>query len=490
VFIAMITPECAPVAQAGGLGEVVLGLSREMTVRGHFVDIILPKYDGMRYDLIEHLSVAFDNLPVPWYSGTIPVTVWTGLVHGRRCFFIDPHSQDRFFARPCLYGYDDDVMRFAFFSKAALEFLLRSDRRPDVIHCHDWQTGLVPVLLYDMYQQIGLHDQRACYTIHNFAHQGVTDAEVLWATGLARPEHYFHPDRLLDPGNARSINLMKGGIVYANAVTTVSPQHAWEARHTEQGHGLGHTLNVHAGKFQGVLNGIDYDVWNPEIDGFIPERYTTEFIDLKYGNKKILRDRFWLRQDYKPLIAYVGRLDRQKGVHLIRHALRRSLDLGAQFVLLGTSPEPRLQREFEQLKGELNENPDCHIELGFSPELAHLIYAGADMAVVPSLFEPCGLAQLIALKYGTVPIVRHIGGLVDTVHDREHSGCPPNECNGFVFHQPDERGLDSALSRAIGLWNAYPGEFRQLMLQGMAQDHSWAGPGWSYVQIFDHIRHK
>jgi starch synthase len=248
-------------------------------------------------------------------------------------------------------------------------------------------------------------------------------------------------------------------------------------------------LHVHQGKFRGVLNGIDYDVWNPEIDPMIPNHYTSEFLDLKYGNKKVLRDRFWLSQDYKPLIAYVGRLDRQKGVHLIRHALRHSLDMGAQFVLLGTSPDPALQREFEQLKWDYNDNPDCHLELGFSPELAHLIYAGADLVVVPSMFEPCGLAQLIALKYGTVPVVRHIGGLVDTVHDREHSGRPGHEQNGFVFHQPDEQGLESALDRAIGLWNHHPDEFRRLMLQGMAQDHSWAGPGWEYVQIFDHIRH-
>ena len=490
MFVAMIASECAPVAQAGGLGEVVLGLSRELSMRGDFVDIILPKYDGMRYDRIEYLSVAFDGLQVPWYQGTVPVTVWTGLVNERRCFFIDPHSPEGFFARPDLYGYDDDAMRFAFFSKAALEFLLASGRRPDVIHCHDWQTGMVPVLLYETYQRAGLYDQRVCYTIHNFAHQGITGPEVLRATGLGRPEHFLHPDRLGDPGNPGAVNLMKGGIVYANAVTTVSPHHAWEARHTEQGHGLGATLDVHAGKFSGVLNGIDYDVWNPEIDPFVPERYTPESVELKYGNKKILRDRFWLRQDYKPLVAYVGRLDRQKGVHLIRHALHRSLELGAQFVLLGTSPEPALQQEFERLRWELNDNPDCHIELGFSPELAHLIYAGADMVVVPSLFEPCGLAQLIALKYGTVPVVRHIGGLVDTVHDREHSGLPYEDRNGFTFHQPDEQGLDSALTRAIGLWWGYPEEFRRLMLHGMRQDHSWAGPGWSYVQIFDRIRHQ
>jgi starch synthase len=228
----MIASECAPAAQAGGLGEVVMGLSRELSLRGHWVEIVLPKYDGMRYDQIDWLEASHD-MWVPWHAGHVRVTVWTGLVNQRRCFFLEPHSQERFFARPMLYGYPDDVMRFTFFSKAALEFLYQTNRRPDVIHCHDWQTGLVPVLLYEIYQSIGMHDQRVCYTIHNFKHQGIADESVLWATGLMRPQHFFHPERLQDNGNPSVLNLMKGGIVYSNAVTTVSPQHAWETRYTE-----------------------------------------------------------------------------------------------------------------------------------------------------------------------------------------------------------------------------------------------------------------
>jgi starch synthase len=490
VFVVMVASECAPVAQEGGLGEVVLGLSRELALRGDVVDIILPKYDNMRYDLVADFTVAYENLRVPWYSGQVNTTVWTGLVHGRRCFFIDPHSEDRFFARGQLYGYDDDARRFAFLSKAALEFMYQTNRRPDVIHCHDWQTGLVPVLLYEMYNQLGMHDQRVCYTIHNSRHQGVTDESVLWATGLMRPGRFFHVDRLQDVGNCAKLNLLKGGVVYSNAVTTVSPQHAWEMLHTDQGHGLGQVLNTHRDKFRGVLNGIDYDVWNPEIDPLIPEHYTHHDIDLKYGNKKVLRDRFWLAQNYRPLIAYVGRLDRQKGVHLIRHTLRRSLEMGAQFVLLGTSPERAVHDDFQRLKYEFNDNPNCHIELAFSPELAHLIYAGADLVAVPSMFEPCGLAQMIALKYGTIPVVRHIGGLVNTVFDRDYSDQPWDRRNGYAFHQVDETALESALRRAVGLWYDYPEHFRELMRNGMREDHSWAAAGETYVQIYDQIRHK
>jgi starch synthase len=490
MFIVMVTPECAPVAQAGGLGEVVFGLSRELELRGNAVDVILPMYDCMRYDQIDGLSVAYQDLWVPWYSGSIHCTVWFGFVRGRRCYFIDPHSPDVFFSRGHLYGSVDDVARFAFFSKAAVEFMLKTNRRPDVIHCHDWQTGLVPVLLYEIFQHTGMSNQRVCYTIHNFSHQGIADEYVLWASGLTRPSHFFDYERLRDNFNHGAVNLMKGGIVYSNFVTTVSYQHAWEATYTDQGMGLGHTLYVHGNKFGGVLNGVDYDIWNPEIDRFIPSRYTPWSLDQKYANKEALRDRLLLRKDLSPIVAYIGRIDRQKGVHLIHHAIFYALARGAQFILLGTAPDPAVNAHFWHLKHLLNDNPDCHLELGFSEELAHLIYAGADMIVMPSMFEPCGLPQMIALKYGTVPIVRATGGLVDTVFDRDHSDRSYEDRNGYVFHQDDQAGLESAMARAIGLWYDYPGEFRQLIVNGMRQDHSWAGPGQDYLNIYDYIRHK
>jgi starch synthase len=379
-------------------------------------------------------------------------------------------------------------VRFAFFSRAALEFLFKTDRRPDVIHCHDWQTGLVPVLLFEIYKYIGMDRQRVCYTIHNFKHQGICGENILWLTGLNRRDYYFHYDRLRDNFNPGAINMMKGGIVYSNFVTTVSPQHAWEARYTDQGFGLGHTLQTHEVKFGGILNGVDYDEWNPEIDGRIAARYGPDTLDAKYANKDALRDRFWLRKDFKPIVAFVGRLDPQKGVHLIKHALYYSLALGAQFVLLGTSPEPGINADFWRLKEQFNDDPDCHLELGFNEELSHLIYAGADLFVVPSLFEPCGLTQMISLKYGTVPVVRAVGGLVNTVFDKDHSDKPLDERNGFVFHQSDTLAIESALYRAIGLWYSYPDDFRALMLNGMRYDFSWNWPGHHYCQVYEMIR--
>lgn len=490
MYIVMVSAECAPVIKVGGLADVVYGISRELEIRGNAVEIILPKYDCMRYDHIWGLQITMHDLWVPWYGGAIHCSVWFGFVHGRKCFFIEPHSPENFFNRGAFYGFNDEAMRFAFFSKAALEFLHKSGKRPEIIHCHDWHTGILPVLLAEIYKHHGMHEQRVCYTIHNFKHQGVFGGEILRATGLHRPEYYLSYNQMRDNFNPHALNFMKSGIVYSNFVTTVSPHHAWEARHTDQGHGLAHTLEVHGYKFGGVLNGIDYDVWNPVIDWYTPYHYSPDNFDPKYGNKEALRDRLLLRKEFKPIISYVGRLDQQKGVHLIRHALFYSLWHGAQFVLLGTSPDPAINHEFWRLKHEMNDNPDCHLEIGFNEELSHLIYAGSDMVVVPSLFEPCGLTQMIGLKYGTVPIVRFVGGLVDTVFDRDHSHRPPHERNGYVFHHTDNAALESAMNRAIGLWYAYPGEFRQLALNGMQFDFSWNYPGQHYLNIYEHIRHK
>jgi starch synthase len=490
VFVVMVASECAPVAQAGGLGEVVFGLGRELELRGNAVEIVLPKYDCLRYDRIHELTVDYQDLWVPWYSGAVHCTVWFGFADGRRCFFIEPHSPDGFFERGRLYGSHDDPERFAFFSKAALEFMLKSGKRPDIIHCHDWQTALVPVLLYEIYQPIGMGDQRVCFTVHNFSHQGVAGESILWATGLCNPARFFDYERLRDNLNPAALNLLKGGIVYSNFVTTVSPGHAWEVCNSDQGRGLGHTLHVHKNKFGGVLNGVDYDTWNPEIDPWIPQRYAPDSIDDKYVNKHALRQRFMLRDDYKPIVASVGRLDGQKGVHLIHHAIFYALAEGAQFVLLGSSPDPEISSHFWHLKHYLNDHPDVHLELEFSLELAHLVYAGSDLLVMPSMFEPCGLTQLIALKYGTVPIVRGVGGLADTVVDRDYAWDPPEQRTGYVFHHADHQALESAMARAIGLWYGYPQDFRYLMGNGMRVDRSWARPGQDYLNIYDFVRHR
>ncbi|PSR12769.1 glycogen synthase GlgA [filamentous cyanobacterium CCP3] len=491
MYIVQIASECAPVIKAGGLGDVVYGLSTELEHRGHCVEIILPKYDCMRYDHIWGLHDAYRDLIVPWFGTDIRCDVLCGWVYGRLCFFIEPKSWEMFFNRGCYYGCDDDPMRFAFFSKAAMEFLLRSNKRPDVIHCHDWQTGLIPAMLFEIYKYNGMEFQRTLYTIHNFKHQGFGGTEILQATGLNRPEYYFQYDRLRDNFNPFSINFMKGGITYANHVNTVSPYHATEAQYGNEGFGLGHTLHTNQHKFSGILNGIDYEVWNPECDRYIPHHYGLTTFEDKALNKKELRDRLLLRQSDRPLVAFIGRLDDQKGVHLVHHAIYHALARGAQFVLLGSATERGINDWFWHEKNFLNDNPDVHLELSFNEELAHLIYAGADMIVVPSNFEPCGLTQMIGLKYGTVPIVRGVGGLVNTVFDWDYDTLHgPEERNGFVFFQSDNVALESAMNRAFDVWDHAPDTFKQLAQQGMQYDFSWNHPGQAYIDLYEYIRHK
>ncbi|MGE5238084.1 MAG: glycogen synthase [Chloroflexota bacterium] len=490
MFIVTISPECAPVAKVGGLGDVVYGLSHELEIRGNSAEVILPKYDCMRYDQIYGMQEAYKDLWVPFYNTWVHCTVYFGFVHGRKCFFIDPHSDRNFFNRGVFYGQRDDPERFAFFCRASLEFMLKAGKHPDIIHCHDWQTGIAPVLLFDIYKYLGMSHPRVCYTLHNLKHQGVTGEHILRAVGLSNPGHYFHIDRLRDNFNPHAINLMKAGIVYSNFVNTVSPRYAWEIQNSDLSYGLGGTLWVHRNKFGGILNGVDYDVWNPEIDPHIPVRYGIDSIEEKYRNKEALRNRFWLRHDYKPIIAYIGRLDHQKGVDLIRHAIFYSLGNGCQFVLLGSSPDDRINADFWNIKRMLNDNPDCHLELGFNEDLSHLIYAGADMMIAPSLFEPCGLTHLIAMKYGTVPVVRETGGLADTVFDADYSNRPYHERNGYVFVNYNNPGIESALRRAIGMWYSYPQHFRELMMNGMRYDFSWNQSGYHYLNVFEHIRDK
>lgn len=487
MHIVHIASELATVAKVGGLADVVHGLGRELAIRGHHVEVILPRYDVMKFDRIWGYTKAHADLWVPYHHHWVHCDVYFGFVDGLKCFFIEPHFFKNFFNRGTIYGHDDDAERFAFFSKAAMEFLLKSGRQPDIIHAHDWQTALTPLMLFETYKHFGLHRPRACFTIHNIHHQGITGDHILRQVGL-NPVHYLTVDRLQDPRWPQAVNLMKGGIVFSNFVTTVSPRYMHEIIHTDLGHGLQGVLHHHRGKCGGVLNGVDYSYWNPEVDRFIPHRFSPAELDAKFGNKQALRERFWMRDAYKPIVAVVSRLDAQKGVGLIRHAIFMSVAHGCQFVLLGTAADARIQGEFADLKRHFNDNPDVHLELGHDEGLAHLIFAGADMLVVPSAFEPCGLTQLIAMKYGTVPVVRNTGGLADTVTDANHGQKPYHERTGYTFDHFNTEGLDSALRRAIGMWFHYPEHWRELMQNAMRQDFSWNRPGQDYVNIYEHIR--
>jgi len=488
MYIVMITPELSPAAKVGGLADMVAGLSSELTRRGHAVDVVLPMYSCMRYDTIEDLHEVYSELWVPHHQEWRAETVFEGRVDGVKAFFITGGSYTE---RPTVYGGDDDLFRFVYFCRAALEFLYKTDKRPEILHCHDWSTGLVPVMYYDLYSELGWGDSRVVFTLHNTESQGFCwyPGELLDSVQLD-VRRYLQPDKLADDARPNCLNLMRGGIVYANFVTTVSPTFADEVKAPEGGKGLHHALNAHSDKLGGVLNGIDYERWNPETDPKLDQNYTAETFVEKYRNKYALREWLQLADAWKPIVSVVTRLVSQKGLDLIKHAVLSTLRHQGQFVLLGESPAADVNADFSRIADELAASPDAHLWIGYHEDLAHLIYAGSDILLVPSLYEPCGLTQMIALRYGTVPVVRATGGLADTVFDVDEPGREPADANGFVFHDPTPEGLDGALHRALDCWLERPEAFNQLAVNGMGFDHSWKGPAQDYENIYDFIRVK
>jgi starch synthase len=485
MYIVMIAAELAPVAKAGGLADAVAGLAQELSAQDHRVEVLLPGYDCLRRDLLWEPHKVQD-LWTPVHDDWVHCDVVAGQTEGLDCCFIEPHCPQGYFQRGRIHGEPDDPERFAFFSRAALEFLHRSGRWPDVLHCHDWHTGLVPVLLDALFRDTGLGATGVCYTLHNLGHQGCCGVQVLRQVGL-EPESSRSADALRDAADPQRVNPVQGGIVYADYVTTVSPRYAWEVQNSEQGEGLQPLLQRHAEKFGGILNGIDYEVWNPQSDPHIAFSYKADTLQRKARNKSDLRRRLGLEETQRPVVAAITRLMPQKGPELIRHAADCALAEGGQCVILGSTQDPAIEQGFRILQERHGQDRHCRIVLEHDEELAHRIYAGADILVVPSRYEPCGLSQLIAMRYGAVPVVRRVGGLADTVFDANHSERGFHQRNGYVFDHYDPAGLESALKRAIGLWREYPEYFRQLRINGMGQDHSWAEPAQRYLDVYAHI---
>lgn len=493
MHIIHVASELAPLAKVGGLADVLLGLSRELSWKGHDVDIIIPKYDCMDSSQIRDLNIEVHDL-MSYYEGEwFPNTVWIGWVENLKVYFIEPHHPRYFFNRGCFYGCEDDIERYLYFSRAALEFLFKRQIQPDIIHLHDWQAAVMSVLYKDMYQALGFSKPKLVFTIHNMEYQGKCAPSDLNRIGL-NGESYLTPEKLQDPFYSQGINLLKGGIEYSDFITTVSPNYAKEVLTPEGGKGLEQTLLRHLNKFKGVLNGVDYSYWNPEIDRYLPAHFSSReeplnkkdrnTLDKKGYIKKILRERLNLVEQHRPIIGCIVRLVPQKGVDLIKYTLLHSVEKGGQFVLLGTSPIPTISSEFHELKHQYADHPHIHLILHHQEDLAHLIYAGSDMFIVPSIFEPCGLTQLIAMKYGSIPIVRRTGGLADTVFDVDYSGKPFEQTNGYVFDNPDPEGIDSALDRAIHCWYHNPDKWHQLMINSMNMDYSWNHSSDEYQKIY------
>lgn len=493
MHIIHIASELAPLAKVGGLADVLLGLCRELSWKGHDVDIIIPKYDCINSDEIRDMSIVQNNLMSyyagEWYSNTI----WTGWVENLRVYFIDPHHPRHFFSRGCFYGCQDDIERYLYFARAAIEFLFKQSIRPKIIHLHDWQTGIIPVLYADIYKEKGFGEVRFVSTVHNMEYQGKCAVADLDRIGL-KGENYLTEDKLQDPLNPELVNLLKAGIVYSDFVTTVSPTYAEEVKTPEFGCGLDRVIVKHQNKFMGILNGLDYSYWNPEIDRHLPIHYSSREIpankkdrntlDKKAYIKRVLREKLSLTEDYSPVVGNVTRLVPQKGIELLKGAISHTLSKGGQFIMLGSPSTEVISEEFQALKNHYSGNPHVSLMLQHQEELAHLIFAASDIFLVPSIFEPCGLTQMIALKYGAIPIVRRTGGLADTVFDVDTSG---KEGNGYTFDPPEMTAFASTMDRAFECWFKDPDRWRTMMINGMNIDYSWNKASNQYLEVYNKL---
>ncbi|MBA3236767.1 MAG: glycogen synthase GlgA [Parachlamydiaceae bacterium] len=493
MHIIHIASELAPIAKVGGLADVTLGLCRELSWKGHDVDIVLPFYDCMDSSQIRDLSILTTKLMSYYQGEEVLNTIWMGWVENLRVYFIEPHHSRYFFNRGCFYGCEDDIERYLYFSRAALEFLYKFEMAPDIIHLHEWQTAVIAPLYYTMYQKIGFNKSKIVFTIHNIEYQGNCAVENLDFIGMDG-EKELTPEKLQDPLYKDSINLLKGALVYSDYITTVSPSYANEVLTKEGGRGLEHFLNKYKNKFSGILNGIDYSYWNPEIDRYLPTHFSSRELPLNkkdYNtlNKKafikhLVREKFELDEVHRPIVGCIARLVPQKGIDLIEHAIKYAVTHNGQFLLLGSSPIPAIQERFHDLQQHYDNNPHVHLTLHHQEDLAHLIYAASDMFVVPSLFEPCGLTQMIALKYGAIPIVRKTGGLADTIFDIDSAPELPIVGNGYTFIAPTSAAIESALSRAFDCWFHNPEKWRSLLIHGMSIDFSWNQPSDRYLEIY------
>lgn len=470
MHILHIASEFAPVAKAGGLGDVLLGLSRELHQLGHRVDVLVPKYDCLRMRFLSEMVKTPFTFETDYKGRKIVNSVWEGKYAGLTVTFIEP--KEGFFERGDIYGQVDDIDRFSYFSKACADYVSAKGLRPDVIQTHDWQTAMIPLMLKEKIPVL--------FTIHNLHYQGRCDRYHLDYLGLKCED-------IGDPVDARLINFMKAGIVHSQAVVTVSPTYREEILTKEFGEGLDETLRQHQKKLFGVLNGIDVTYWDPGNDPVLPLKYGADNLDGKRRIKEDVKKTLGLSEGEKPLVCSITRLVPQKGIPLIIRSIERTLEKGGQFILVGSSPIPEVAEEFQKLKDFYKGNQDVVMVLSFEHDLVHWIYGGSDMIVVPSEFEPCGLTQLIALRYGTLPIVRRTGGLADTIFDLDKY---PETGNGFAFDQSNAPSLDFALDRALQLWHNSRDGWNTVVRRAMSQDHSWSNQAGKYLDLYQKLATK
>ena len=479
--IVFATSEVSPIAKTGGLGDVCGSLPKALAALGHDVIVFMPFYRQAK-EWFERNDVRPEAVgsavPINWANWSTDASFFRTVLPGSEVPVVLV-ANDYFFDRDQIYsghgGIDDFLHRYTFFCRALIEGCELLDIAPDVLHAHDWHTALLPVYLHaGLRESDQFRATRSVYTIHNLNYQGVADPPAFPLTGLHA--RYWAPDALEHFGK---VNPMKGGILFADQVTTVSPNYAREIQTPEHGAGLDGVLRAVAYKFSGVLNGIDVEEWDPSIDAYLDANYEPGKLHGKTVSKRMLAKEAGLKpKDRTPMLAVVSRLVEQKGFQLLIPILGRLLRAGAQAVILG-SGEPFYEEAFARLGTEYRDA--CRVWIGFDNALAHRIYAGSDLLLMPSMYEPCGLNQMYALRYGTLPVVRLTGGLVDTV--TPYDGTNRGDANGFGFHNISSDEL--YLATWVGMLTQRDSRtWKVLQHNGMEHDFSWSQSAKQYDEIY------
>jgi len=478
--VAIVASECAPFAKTGGLADVVGTLPKYLAALGVDVKVFIPKYDSIdekkfNLQLVDDIGVM--DVRVAGFPRSVKIFSTTIPGSQVKIYFID---FPEYYHRGKIYteNWDEDE-RFILLNKAVIELCQRLKWGPDVFHCNDWQTGLLPLFVKDNYSWDRLFDHSTfLYSIHNIGYPGRFSFDTLMKAEL-RPE--YGQGGLLDYDN--SFCMMKGGILLSEIISTVSETYAKEVLTPAFGSGMEQYLQLREKDFFGVLNGIDTEEWNPETDKHIPFHFSQNDLGNKKKNKQFLLEKTTLTfNEHLPVIGIISRLVPQKGFDLIADAIQELMQLDAQWVILGSGDE-KFELLFKAMNNTLPEK--CWTYLGFNNELAHLIEAGADMFLMPSHYEPCGLNQMYSLRYGTVPIVRKTGGLADTVQDwHEYQSYGQDIGNGFSFNDATGYALHATVKRAIDSFHI-PEEWKKIQLNGMSKDFSWDHSAKEYVRLYE-----
>lgn len=482
--ILFITSEATPFVKTGGLADVSSALPQSLVELGHEVRLVLPKYgsvDERKFKI--HEIVRLKDMPIHLGNDIELVSIRSCFLVGNKIkvqlYFFD--NQKYFGSRKGLYEdintkkfYPDNHERFILYAKGIMEMIKKLGWTPDIIHCNDWQTGLIPAYLRTVYKDLEiLKDTKVVFTIHNVEFQGIFPKEVFKLTGL--------PESVLDEISVddKNFSFLKAGIVYSDVLTTVSEKYAEEICTIDELSGpLKNALKKRKNDFYGIVNGVDYSIWSPETDSYIPVKYSVKEIQKKLDNKKALLEYFNLPVDLDiPVIGTITRLAEPKGIDLIQGAIEEILSLDVKYVLLGQG-DKKYQQFFEKVQKKYPDKFGFYH--GFNEHLAHLIEAGSDIYLMPSKYEPCGLTQLYALKYGTVPLVRYTGGLADTI---ERLNGNDSQGTGFVFKKYEVDDLMKELKRALKLYQDKQ-QWKQIMKNAMLKDFSWYNSARKYIDLY------